>query len=63
MPRSVIKYIWIPTQMASAEEAKIIESSGEATSGSSVSLLGGNFIVNLFLGGAVDQLWSLVNSL
>ena len=63
MRKSVLKFINIPTQMESESEAQAVESAAEVVRGSITSAFGSNFIISLLTAAAMDQIWSVVNSL
>ena len=64
MPASIVKFIEIPSQMASEEEAETVNTTGEVAGDSTTAIMGGNFIVNIILSsGALDQIWSFMNNM
>ena len=63
MPESVVKYIEIPSQIASQSEAQNVDTATTATQDSAVTAMGSNFMVNLLLAGSMDQVWSFLNHL
>ena len=63
MPASIVKFIEIPAQIASEEEAATVDTTGEATGDSTTAIMASNFIMNGLLSGAMDQIWSVMNNL
>ena len=53
----------IPTQIASEEEAKNVDSASTGATSSTSSAMGSNFIINILLAGSLTQIWSILNSL
>lgn len=47
----------------SEEEAVALEQSGDSSETASLSIMGGNFIMNFLLAAALNHLWSLLNGL
>ena len=49
--------------MSSKDEAETVLSTGKGASGSTLGTLIGNYIINFMVSGAMEQVWSLLNSL
>ena len=49
--------------MASLQEAQVVEGSGGAAGDSTTAIMSSNFILNVLIGGPMDQIWSLMNNL
>ena len=63
MPPSIIKYIEIPMQMSSQQDAEAIEDGGGVVYDFLVAALASNFVVNMIFGGPLEELWGLLESL
>lgn len=53
----------LPLQIPSEEEAVTLEKAGESAEDTSMSVMGGNFLVNLLLVASLNHLWSMINGL
>ena len=63
LPNGTTMIVNAPRLIPSEEEAVAIESSGESSENASLSVMGGNFVVNLLLAAALNHLWSMLNGL
>ena len=62
MPESVVKYSAFPRQIASAEEAQTVGEASATARWTAWSSVGGSVVVNTLIAGAMDEVWSLINS-
>ena len=53
----------IPTQMSDADEAEKINNAGAHGNNILTSSMGTKFTMSFFLGKAIDEIWSVLNSL
>ena len=63
LPESLVKYVPIPTQVASVAEAEKIQSQGESADSAIKSSASGNIAINLMLSGSLNMVWSMIEGL
>ena len=63
LPNGTSMIVDAPRQIPSEEEAVALEQSGESSETASLSVMGGNLVVNFLLAAALNHLWSMLNGL
>ena len=53
----------VPRQIPSEQQAYLLEKGGETSELTSISVMGGNFIINLIMAFSLNYLWSMLNGL
>ena len=63
LPNGTAIVIDAPRQITTEQEAEAIEQSAQASETTSLSVMGGNFLLNFLMAGALMHLWSLLGGL
>jgi len=63
LPDSVVKYMPIPSQMSSQEEAEAVTEQGSTTSEATKTSVLSNVAVNILLGSSMNKIWDMIEGL
>ena len=63
LPASIVKFVQIPAQMGDETEIENVENTGSLNADAVKTLILGSLVLNLFIGGPLDKIWGLFESL